>query len=136
MPSTPTISFPPALSSIEVLDDRGLRVTVRELPGDGAPDDDSYELEWEVVVGFLVRGDPFPNSGPSTKTLSDAGPATAFLDLIRSTSHAEPDYVAAMQGVPPITVELRHWVVATTEALIDVAATYGPTVRLLPRDVR
>ncbi len=125
------ITFPPALVSIEVLGDRGLRLVVEELPGFGAPTDERYELVWEVVVGFLVRGDPFPNSGPSRVTLSDLGTATAFLDMIRSDSHAEPDYIAAMHGVPPVATELGHWQVATTDVLIDVAATYGPTVRPL-----
>jgi hypothetical protein len=125
------ITFPPALVSVEVLGDRGLRLVVEELPGFGALTDDRYELVWEVVVGFLVRGDPFPSSRPSRVTLSDLGTATAFLDMVRSDSHAEPDYVAAMHGVPPVATELGHWQVATTDALIDVAATYGPTVRPL-----
>lgn len=125
------ITFPPALVSIKVLGDRGLRLVVEELPGFGAPTDNRYELVWEVVVGFLVRGDPFPRSGPSRVTLSDLGAATVFLDMVRSDSHAEPDYIAAMHGTPPISAELRHWRIATTDALIDVAATYGPTVRPL-----
>jgi hypothetical protein len=127
------ITFPPALVSIEVLGDRGLRLVVEELPGFGAPTDDRYELVWEVVAGFLVRGDPFPSSGPSRVTLSDLGTATAFLDMVRSDSHAEPDYIAAMHGIPPVVAELGHWQVATTDALIDVAATYAPTVRPLPQ---
>ena len=127
------ITFPPALVSIEVLGDRGLCLVVEELPGFGAPTDDRYELVWEVVVGFLVRGDPFPSSGPSRVTLSDLGTATAFLDMVRSDSHAEPDYIAAMHGVPRVATKLRHWQVTTPDALIDVAATYGPTARLLPQ---
>ncbi len=66
-------------------------------------------------------------------TLSDLGTATAFLDMVRSDSHAEPDYIAAMHGVPRVATKLRHWQVTTTDALIDVAATYGPTARLLPQ---
>ncbi|MNR24696.1 hypothetical protein D3C85_1417960 [compost metagenome] len=53
--------------------------------------------------------------------------------MVRSDSHAEPDYIAAMHGVPPVATKLRHWQVTTTDALIDVAATYGPTARLLPQ---
>lgn len=127
------ITFPPALVSIEVLGDRGLCIVVEDLPGFGAPTDDRYELVWEVVVGFLVRGDPFPNSGPSRVTLSDLGTDTAFLHMVLSNSHAEPDYIAAMHGAPPVASEVRHWQVSTTDALIDVAATYGPTTRPLAR---
>lgn len=129
------ITFPPALVSIEVLGDRGLRILVEELLGFGAPTDDRHELVWEVVVGFLVRGDPFPIGGPSGVALGDLGTDTAFLDMIRRDSHAEPDYIAAMQGVAPLAAELRHWQVATTDALIDVAATYGPSSRVLSSQV-
>jgi hypothetical protein len=131
-----SISFPPALVSIEVLDDRGLRIVLEELPGYGALTDDRYELVWEVVVGFLVRGDPSPKSGPSGVTLNDVGTATAFLKMVRSDGHAEPEYIAAMHGGSPVITELRHWQISTTDALIDVAATYGPTSRLLSRKVR
>jgi hypothetical protein len=136
MNQSSAITFPPALVSIEVLGDRGLRLVVEELPAFGAPADDRHELVWEVVVGFLVRGDPFPNSGPSRVTVSNLGAATAFLDMVRTNSHAEPDYIAAMHGGLPVATELRHWQVSTTDALIDVAATYAPTSRRLPREVR
>jgi hypothetical protein len=134
--NTVIINFPPALASIEVVGDRGLRIIVQELPAYGAPADDRYELEWEVVVGFLVRGDPFPKGGPSVETLSDAGNDTSFLKMLRSESHVEADYIAAMHAARAPTSEIRHWRVSTTEALIDIAATYGPTVRRLSRHVR
>lgn len=135
MKQVSNITFPPALVSIEVLDDRGLRIVVEELPGYGALANDRYELQWEVVVGFLVRGDPFPTGDPSGVTLSDLGTDTAFLNMIRSNSHAEPVYIAAMHGVPPPATELRHWQVSTMDARIDVAATYGPSPRMLPGQV-
>jgi hypothetical protein len=64
------ITFPPALVTIEVLGDRGLRIVVQELLRFGAPTGDRHELVWEVVVGFLVRGDPFPIGGPSGVALA------------------------------------------------------------------
>jgi hypothetical protein len=128
------IAHPPSLSSIEVLGDRGLRIVVEEFPNSDALSGHSYELVWEVVVGFLVRGDPFP-TGRSNATLSDLGRSTQFLKMIRSGCHTEPDYIAAMHGAPPIATEIRHWKVSTTDAAIDVAATYGPTVRRLPREI-
>jgi len=129
MRDAPDIHFPSVLDSIQVLGDRGLRVVVRERTGLGASSDDAFELVWEVVVGFLVRGDPFPLSGQKV-TLSDAGTATTFLDMIRFDSETHPDYIDAMYGVPSLKpAEMRHWRISTNEALIDVAGTRGPMVR-------
>ncbi|WP_428156434.1 hypothetical protein [Brevundimonas sp.] len=134
MRDAPAIHFPSALDSIEVLSDRGLRVVVRERAGLGAESDDAFELVWEVVVGFLVRGDPFPLSGPEA-TLSEAGTATAFLDMIRSDSATDPDYIDAMYGVLSLRPgEMRHWRISTTEAMIDVAATRAPMMQRLARE--
>jgi len=134
MHDAPDIHFPSALDSIEVLGDRGLRVVVRERTGLGASSGDAFELVWEVVVGFLVRGDPFPLSGPNA-TLSEAGTATAFLDMIRSDSETHPDYIDAMHGAPSLRpADMRHWRISTTEAMIDVAAPRAPTVRRIARE--
>jgi hypothetical protein len=111
------------LSGIELLGDRGLRVVVQKATGAG------YALSWDVVVGFLVRGDPFPRSGGTNEVLSEVGSATAFLDMIRSESHAEPDYVEAMHGAPRVGAVLRHWRISTMDCSIEVAATREPDVR-------
>jgi hypothetical protein len=127
----PTITFPPGLISLEVLTDRGLRVVVEELPGTGAPGDNRYELSWEVVVGFLVRGDPFPVDGPTSETLMNVGSASPFLSMIREVSHADPGYIAAMHGPATTPTEMIHWQITTTAASIDVAALRAPIVRKL-----
>lgn len=88
-----------------------------------------YALSWDVVVGFLVRGDPFPRCGDAGGVLSEVGSATAFLDMIRSESHAEPDYVEAMHGAPRAGAVLRHWRISTMDCSIEVAATREPAVR-------
>jgi len=111
------------LSGIEVLGDRGLRVVVQETTGA------CYALSWDVVVGFLVRGDPFPRSVGTSEVLSEVGSAAAFLDMIRSESHAEPDYVEAMHGSARVGAVLRHWRISTMDCSIDVAATREPDVR-------
>jgi hypothetical protein len=123
------IAFPPGLASIEVLTDRGLRVVVEELPNSGG--NDRFELVWEVVAGFLVRGDPFANDGPRSETLVQLGSATPFLKMIRAATHADPLYVAAMHGAPPAPGDLSHWQITTTDATIDVAATTRPTMHRL-----
>lgn len=127
MTQAPHIPFPPALVSLGVLGDRGLRIVLEAATGDAAQPWRRHELVWEVVVGFLVRGDPFPKGGPSHETVRDLGTDTPFLAMIRADSHAEPDYVAAMHGAPTPPSSLRHWQVCTTEALIDVAAPLPPT---------
>ncbi len=96
---------------------------VQETKGTG------YTLSWDVVVGFLVRGDPFPRSERTSAVLSEVGSDTALLDMIRSESHAEPDYVEAMHGVPRDGAVLRHWRISTMDCSIEVAATREPDVQ-------
>ncbi|PXA86335.1 hypothetical protein DMC25_14185 [Caulobacter sp. D4A] len=108
---------------MEVVGDRGLRLVVEAAEGE------TFELSWEVTVGVLVRGDPFPTGGPSTRTLVEEPPDSPFLTFIRAGSHADPYYVAAMQGFPPDPpTVLRHWALCTHEALVEVASLYPPTV--------
>lgn len=153
--SMPLIVYPPFLLSHEVLDDRGLRIVVEERsgldPAELSPflsgftsqeivaqlGDAIYEICWPVVVCFAARGDPFPNGKPSMSTLSEVGSDSAFLSWVKSESHAEPDYVAAMSGGSEPVGELRHWVVCCQEARFDVAAIAAPVVtRLGPAEVR
>lgn len=143
----PTILHPAFLVSHEVLDDRGLQIILEERSGLGLPEislggftfceivpssnDSIYQVSWPVVVGFAVRGDPFPAGPPSTSTISELGTESSFLDWVKSESHASPDYIAAMGGEfdnPDQTPELRHWVVSSMEARFDVAATAPPLI--------
>jgi hypothetical protein len=143
----PTIAHPPFLVSVEVLDDRGLRIVVEERSGLGAEQDDplglgfkeqeivaqptdgTYEICWFVVACFAVRGDPFPKGPPSTATISEASSNSAFLRWVKSESHADADYVAAMAGQDESGRELRHWVVSSNDAHFDVAALDPPAIR-------
>lgn len=143
-----SITHPARLVSIHVDDDRSLRIVLQEQTGlrpevgEGfglggrdiisGPDDGTYELHWNVVVCFAVRGDPFPKGEPSLSTLSEAGESSPFLQWVRSSSYADPDYIAGMQPqLNAPALPLRHWRVSSIEALIDVAATNPPAVRRL-----
>ncbi len=144
----PTISHPPFLVSHELLNDRGLQIILEERSGSGpaetgpfddfvsyeiiaAPGDGIYQVSWPVVVCFAVRGDPFPTGGPARATISEIGSRTAFLEWVRSESHASPEYIALMSGGFDEPAELRHWVISTMEAHFDVAATAPPQVARL-----
>ncbi|MEN3749679.1 hypothetical protein TPR58_21075 [Sphingomonas sp. HF-S3] len=146
----PIISHPPFLLSHEVLNDRGLQITLEERSGSGpaetspfddfvshaiiaSPEDSIYQVSWPVVVCFAVRGDPFPTGGHATATISEIGNKTAFLKWVRSESNASPEYIAAMSGGFDEPAELRHWVISSMEARFDVAAPAAPqVVRLGP----
>ncbi len=95
------------------------------------PGDATYEICWPVVVCFAVRGDPFPQGPPSTSTISERSSDSAFMCWVRSESHAEADYVAVMAGEEDFGRELRHWVVSSHEAHLDVAALDPPIVKRL-----
>lgn len=143
----PTIAHPAFLVSVEVLDDRGLSIVLEERTGLGPeqrdplelgfksreivaqPGDATYEIHWHVVVCFAVRGDPFPKGPTSTTTISEEGPSSAFLQWVKSASHADADYVAAMAGQAEAGHELRHWVISSNEARFDVAALDPPIVK-------
>jgi hypothetical protein len=145
----PTIAHPPILVSVEVLDDRGLRIVLEERSGLGPerddpyglgfkeqevvaqPSDATYEICWPVVVCFAVRGDPFPKEPPSTSTISEVSSDSPFMRWVESESHAGADYVAAMAGEDESGRELRHWEVSCNEANFDVAALDPPIVRRL-----
>jgi hypothetical protein len=144
----PQIAHPARLVAIDVEDDRSLRIVLQEQTGLGpeetdefgwegreivtAPGDGVYELRWDVVVCFAVRGDPFPAGGPSTATLMEGAEDSPFLVWVRSDSHADPDYVAAMHPKSDTpALPLRHWLVSCNEALFDVAAPTPPKVRRL-----
>ena len=145
----PTIAHAAFLVSVEVLDDRGLRLVLEGRSGLGPeqddpfglgfreqeivaqPTDDTYEIRWPVVVCFAVRGDPFPKGPPTTCTIFEEGSDTAFLRWVKSESHAGADYVAAMAGQDEAGRELRHWVVSSNEAHFDVAALDPPIVNWL-----
>jgi len=144
----PIIAHPPSLVLHHILGDLGLRIVVEEKTGRGAPQpalgmpnfetlgivqrsgDRTFVILWDVVACFAVRGDPFPSGGPSTSTLLDVGSNSAFLDWVRSDSHAEPAYLAAMGDDAGAGGELRHWRVSTLEALFDVAAIVPPEVKV------
>ena len=143
------IAHPALLVSVEVLDDRGLSIVLEERTGLGPEQDDpvglgfkeqeivarptdaTYEIRWPVVVCFAVRGDPFPKGSTSAATISEEGLNSAFLQWVKSASHAGADYVAAMAGQDENGRELRHWVVSSNEALFDVAALDPPIVNRL-----
>jgi hypothetical protein len=144
----PQIAHPARLVAVEMEDDRSLRLVLREQTGLGpdeesefgfaareivsAPGDGTYQLSWEVVVCFAAREDPFPAGGPIAATLTEVEGDSPFPRWVRSESHAEPDYVAAMNprsDTPPLA--LRHWRVSCNEALFDVAAPAPPEVRRL-----
>jgi len=145
----PTIAHPPFLRSVEVLDDRGLRILLEERSGLGPergdplglgfkeqeiitqPSDTTYEICWPVVVCFAVRGDPFPKGPPSASTVTEVSSDSAFMRWVKCESHAGADYVAAMAGEEQANRELRHWVVSCHEAHFDVAALDAPVVRRL-----
>jgi hypothetical protein len=149
MDAHPTIAFPATLASVEVLQDRGLRIVVEERTGRGPLQDDAegiglqgrevvshtvdrtFEIVWHVAVCFAVRGDPFPKGGPSSDTIVEVAAPGGFLSWVESQSHAEPDYVAAMGGdfEPDPERRLRHWIVVSSEASFDVAAIEPPVVR-------
>jgi hypothetical protein len=150
MKTLPTIARPAFLVSVEVLDDRGLRVVLEERTGRGPLQDDpvglgfksreivaqpmdaTYEIRWPVVACFAVRGDPFPKGPPITDTVSEIGFDSAFLEWVKSNSHAGADYVAAMAGQDDAAGRaLRHWVVSSNEAHFDVAALEPPAVNRL-----
>jgi len=145
----PVVAHPPTLIQIDFVDDRGLRLVVEERTSrslDPALDgpatilreitagqgDHTYEIVWEVVVCFAVRGDPFPMGGQSRETISQGDPASPFMNWVQATCHAAPDYVEAMNGRPiSPPPPLQHWLISTTEGLIDVATTRPPTVSRL-----
>jgi hypothetical protein len=145
----PTIAHPPFLLSVEVLDDRGLRILLEERGGLGPeqndpfglgfkeqevirqPNDATYEVIWPVVACFAIRGDPFPKGPPSTSTILEIGSKSGFLSWVQGESHASFDYVAAMAGEDEADRKLRHWVVSCNEARFDVAAFDAPIVRRL-----
>lgn len=149
MNGLPAIAHVAFLVSVEVLDDRGLRIVLEERRGLGPeqddalgigfkeqevvaqPTDDTYEILWPVVVCFAVRGDPFPIGPPTTCTIFEEGSDTAFLRWVKSGSHADADYVAAMAGQDEDGRDLRHWVVSSNEAHFDVAALEPPIVKRL-----
>jgi hypothetical protein len=150
MDTLPTIAHPAFLVSVEVLDDRGLRILLEERSGLGPEQDDplglgfkeqeivakatdaTYEICWPVVVCFAVRGDPFPKGPPSISTISEESCDSAFLQWVKSKSHASADYVAAMAGEDEADRKLRHWAVSSNEAHFDVAALGPPRVARLP----
>ncbi len=146
--STVFIAHPPALISLEVVHDRGLRIVVEERTGLGpaveqfdlgikgseiiaTEGDKTYEIWWPVVVCFAVRGDPFPAGGPSTATISDIGTDSSFLRWVQSESYAEVDYVAAMGDGREAGRVLRQWTISSSEARIDVAALDPPLIRTI-----
>ena len=149
MNSIPTVAHPAYLVSVEVLDDRGLRIVLEERSGIGpeqndplglgfkgreivaAPTDATYEIRWPLVVCFAIRGDPFPKGSPSTRTISEERVDSAFLGWVRSGSYADVEYVAAMAGQDEAGRELRHWVISSNEAHFDVAALDPPFVNQL-----
>lgn len=144
-----SIAHPASLLSVEVLDDRGLRIVLAERTGLGpeqddpfglgfkeqevfaGPTDTTYEISWRIVVCFAVRGDPFPKGAISTSTISKEPLGTAFMRWVESESNAGVDYVAAMAGQDEEGRELRHWVISSNEARFDVVALDPPTVKLL-----
>ena len=146
----PDIAHPPFLVAVEVPNDRALCITVEERAGLGpeevdvigvksretvhAMGDRTFEISWDIVVCFAVRGDPFPKGGPSTATICEVPLGDAFLAWVKSNSHAEPDYVAAMRAEPDAPAsELRHWRVSCHEALFDIASPQPPLVRQISR---
>ncbi|WP_219893404.1 hypothetical protein [Aquisediminimonas profunda] len=151
MNSPPTIAFPAFLVSVEVLQDRGLRIVLEDRTGRGPLQQDadglglegrdiirqnsdcSYEIIWEVVVCFAVRGDPFPKESGLRATIKEAPDGSAFLPWVESQSRAEPEYVATIGGdfEKDPSRRLRHWVIVCNEATFDVAALYAPNVRVI-----
>ncbi len=149
-PSLPHIAHPPFLVAIDLPDDRSLRIIVEERTGRGpeeadefglgsrevvqAAGDRRFEISWNIVICFAARGDPFPKGGPSSATICEIPPGDAFLAWVKSASHAEPDFVAAMQPDPEApALELRHWRVSCHEALFDIASPQPPLVRPISR---
>jgi len=110
---SPAIAFPPALLAIEVLTDRGLRIVVEE-PRRMSTPSRRYEMVWEIVVGFLVRGDPFPKGGPTLETLVDVGTGLfqrhpPILDVRRVRLDASPtEATIAQPCTPPTTHATLH----------------------------
>jgi hypothetical protein len=148
--SLPHIAHPPSLVAVDVSSDRSLSITVEERSGHGpaamdelglesreiigAIGDRTFEISWSIVVCFAVRGDPFPKGGPSTATICEIALEDAFLTWVKSDSHVEPDYIAAMQADPDApALKLRHWQVSCNEALIDIASPLLPVVRQISR---
>ncbi|MGJ8586385.1 MAG: hypothetical protein ACSHXD_20025 [Marinosulfonomonas sp.] len=144
---SPTIAHPASLVEINVIGDRGLRIVLEERTGLGpsqfesdlgidsrevihAPDDHIYEISWEVVVCFAVRGDPFPTGPNLTSTITEAEPNSAFMQWVKNESNAEPAYVAAMSGSGEAEGILRHWLVGCSDASFDVAAIKAPAVNV------
>jgi hypothetical protein len=143
----PHIAHPPSLVAIEVDTDRSLRIVLQEKTALGpeepqadfdlggreivsGPDDGTFELDWEVVVCFAVRGDPFPTGRPSTETLTEHAEDSAFMQWVRSECYVNAEYVAAMHGAMDApALPLRHFRVSCQEAQFDVAATTPPEVR-------
>lgn len=148
--SLPQIAHPPFLIAVDLPNDRSLRIVVEERTGRGpeetdelglgsreivhAMDDRTFEISWTIVVCFAVRGDPFPRGAPSTGTISEVASEDAFLAWVKSDSHSEPDYIAAMQAEPDAAaLELRHWRVSCNEVLFDIASPQPPVVRQISR---
>ena len=144
----PSIAHPAFLVQIDVPDDRSLRIVLEERTALGpeedgpfglvgreivrAPEDGTYEIRWDLVVCFAVRGDPFPREGANA-TIAEFPPDSGFMRWVISSSYAEPDYVAAMKGAPPEppVLPLRHWSVSCNEVQFDVASPDPPSVRRL-----
>jgi hypothetical protein len=104
-------SLSPFLVATEVPNDRSLRILVQERTGLGPEEtsfgfagreivrvagDAVYEIMWDLVVCFAVRGDPFPADGPSNAAIAEVPSGSAFVAWVKSECRAEPDYVAAM----------------------------------------
>ena len=139
------IAHPSFLITIDVIDDRGLRIVLEEKTRLGPPEklldleltsrefvrdqnDGIFEIAWPVVACFAVRGDPFPKGRPSTSTIIEEPTDTGFMQWVKSSTRCEPDYVAAMGGEDAHDRKLRHWVISCHEIHVDVAAIDPPTV--------
>lgn len=128
-----------------MIDEWGLSVVVEERTGLGAteedsdlgfqsreiirgPDDGIYEIAWEAVACFAVRGDPFPIGPVSTATVTEADPNSPFMKWVKSETRTEPNYLSTISGGGETTAELQHWVISCNEAHIDVAGLGAPSI--------
>src|SRR4051812_28948370 len=99
------IPFPPRLVRVDLPDDRALSIIVDGEAG-------AFEIAWEVVLTFAASGDPFPKAFPTSRTITEIGMASAFLDYARATyaDYADPSYIAVMgRSEPTGERPLRHW---------------------------
>jgi len=144
------IAHPASLVEWDAPDGRSLRIVVQEQTGLGpleevaslglqarkiiaGASDRTFEIHWQIVVCFAVRGDPFPNEGLSVKTIVEADTNSPFMTWVRATSHAEPDYVAAMTDGKRTPSPLRHWVISTGDYHIDIASPDAPAIAEVAR---